>query len=296
MKLNEKGKILPVLTAALGNIIWGLSFLFIRTALTYADSHVMLAHRFCIATLVMAGYLLITGKRITLKGKDRLSLMLLVLFQAAYFVFETLGLMYSNTTISGLVLAVVPIPAIVTGMLFLKEYPSRQQVLLCLLPVAGIILMTVSGNELGALKPLGILFLLCAVISSAMYKTVNRKSAQDFTSYERTFFVLLSSSVVFTLFGMHSVQWDIGTFFAPLANVEYSIAVLFLSLLCSIAANLLVNYASGRMSVLKMSSFGALSTLTTMLTGVLLLHEPMNLGLFLGAALILIGIQQLTAK
>jgi len=33
-----------------------------------------------------------------------------------------------------------------------------------------------------------------------------------------------------------------------------------------------------------------------MVTGVLLLHEPMNLSLFLGAALILIGIHQLTKK
>lgn len=296
MNLHKKSTFLPVLTAASGNIIWGLSFLFIRTALTYADSNVMLAHRFCIATLVMAGYLLITGKRITLKGKDWISLLLLMLFQAAYYIFETRGLMYSNTTISGLVLAVVPIFAIVTGALFLKEYPARQQVLLCLLPVAGVILMTVSGNELGALKPLGILFLLCACICSALYKTVNRKSAQDFTPSERTFFILLSSSVMFTISGMYSVKWDIGAFFAPLGNVEYSISVLFLSLLCSIAANLLVNHAAGRMSVLKLSSFGALSTLTTMVTGVLILQEPMNLSLLLGAALILIGIQQLTKK
>ena len=292
----KKNAILPVLTAALGNIIWGLSFLFIRTALAYADSNLMLAHRFGIAALVMAGYLLITKKRITWKGKDWFSLFLLMLSQGAYFIFETWGLMYSNTTISGLVLAVVPIAAIVTGALFLKEYPTRQQVLLCLLPVAGVILMTVSGNELGALKPLGVLFLLCACICSALYKTVNRKSAQDFTPFERTFFILLSSAVMFAVSGMNSVKWDIGAFFAPLGNVEYTLSVLFLSLLCSIAANMLVNHAAGRMSVLKLSSFGALSTLTTMATGVLILHEPMNLSLLLGAVLILIGIWHLTKK
>ena len=292
----KKNAILPVLTAALGNIIWGLSFLFIRTALAYADSNLMLAHRFGIAALVMAGYLLITKKRITWKGKDWFSLFLLMLSQGAYFIFETWGLMYSNTTISGLVLAVVPIAAIVTGALFLKEYPTRQQVLLCLLPVAGVILMTVSGNELGALKPLGVLFLLCACICSALYKTVNRKSAQDFTPFERTFFILLSSAVMFAVSGMNSVKWDISAFFAPLGNVEYTLSVLFLSLLCSIAANMLVNHAAGRMSVLKLSSFGALSTLTTMATGVLILQEPMNLSLLLGAVLILIGIWYLTKK
>jgi len=48
------------------------------------------------------------------------------------------------------------------------------------------------------------------------------------------------------------------------------------------------------MSVFKMSSFGALSTLCSVFAGVVFLKEPMNWMLLLGAVLILVGIRQVT--
>jgi drug/metabolite transporter (DMT)-like permease len=68
---------------------------------------------------------------------------------------------------------------------------------------------------------------------------------------------------------------------------------LSLSLLCSIAANLLVNYAVGKMSVFKVASLGAVSTLCTVIGG-LLLKEPFTVELVIGAVLIIVGIWQIT--
>jgi drug/metabolite transporter (DMT)-like permease len=67
-----------------------------------------------------------------------------------------------------------------------------------------------------------------------------------------------------------------------------------LSLLCSIVAGLLVNYATGHMSVFKVSSFGALSTLCSAFAGVVFLKEPVSWMLLLGAVLILVGVRQVT--
>ena len=284
-----------VVSAALGNIIWGFSFLFTKIGLAMApDPNVMLAHRFIVATLVMV-VLTLTGKgKISLKGKNWKPLVLLLLMQTLYYVFETYGVLHTNTTIAGLVLAVVPVVTIGTGALFLREYPTRRQALFCILPVAGVIIMTVTGQELGVAKPLGILFLLLTMLVSALFKTVNRKASQEFSPFERTFMVLANSAAVFSVMGMASVDWNIGAFVAPLLHGKYLISILCLSLLCSIAANMLVNYASARMSVFKVSSFGSLSTLCSVLVGVIFLREPMNLALFLGAVLILVGIRQVT--
>lgn len=292
----QNSKILPILAATLGNVFWGLSFLFITEALKYAPSALMLAHRFLIAVVVVGIYLLIRGKKITFKGKDWKSLVLMMILQVAYYFFETLSLRYCSTIIAGLVCATVPVVTIFTGAAFLKEIPTRRQALLCLLPVAGVILMTVYGNELGALKPLGILLLVLACLSSAFYRTAARKSAQYFDPWERTFLILATSTLFFCISGMNEVGWNIGEFLAPIANGQYVLAVLFLSLLCSVAANALVNYAVGKMEVMKLASFGAISTLCTMVAGVLILNEPVNLGLLIGAVLILVGIHRLTAK
>ena len=291
----KKETVKAVLYAALGNIIWGFSFLFTKTGLAVAPNpNVMLAHRFILSTLFMGIPLLLGKEKISFKGKNWKPVVLLLLMQSCYFLFETYGILYTNATIAGLVLAVVPVVTIGTGALFLREYPTRRQALFCILPVAGVIIMTVSGKELGVVTPLGIIFLLLTMLVSAAFKTANRKAAQEFSSFERTFLVLVNSAVVFSLVGMGSVEWNIAAFAAPLLQGKYLFSVLCLSLLCSIVANLLVNYASGHMSVFKLSSFGSLSTLCSMVAGVLFLREPVSVSLLLGAVLILVGIRQVT--
>ena len=180
-----------VLCAALGNIIWGFSFLFTKTGLAVApDPNVMLAHRFILSTLLMLVPILMGKKKVSFKGKKWGPLSLLLLMQLSYYLFETYGVLYTNSTIAGLVLAVVPVVTIGTGALFLKEYPSKRQILFCVMPVVGVILITVSGKELGVVTPLGLLFLLLTMLSSAFYKTANRTMSAEFTAFERTFLVL----------------------------------------------------------------------------------------------------------
>lgn len=71
-------KSLPVVAAAAGNVIWGLSFLFIQTALGHAQSQVLLAHRFLLASVGVGSFMLCTGRRLTLRGKNWKPLMLIL--------------------------------------------------------------------------------------------------------------------------------------------------------------------------------------------------------------------------
>lgn len=283
-----------VFCAALGNIIWGFSFLFTRVGLDTTTPNIMLAHRFLVSTLVTLGMMWVGKQTFSFRGKNWRPVALLLLTQLTYYLFESYGVLYTNSTFAGMVLAVVPVVTIATGALFLKEYPTRRQALFCLMPVAGIILMTVSGKELGVVTLPGIVFLLLTLLSSVVYKTANRKAAEEFSPFERTFMVLAISALGFTVAGMGEARWNLGAFLAPMAEPKYFLCILSLSLLCSVAANLLVNYASGNMPVFKVSSFGSLSTLCTMFAGVVFLKEPMNWKLLLGAVLILIGIRQVT--
>lgn len=295
MIATKKKLLKPELCAALGNIIWGFSFLFTKVGLAVAPGpNVMLGHRFTLSFLFMALFMLVRKQKISFRGKDWKPVVLLLVMQVCYYLFETYGVLYSNTTIAGLVLAVVPVVTIGTGALFLREYPTRRQALFCIMPVAGVIIMTVSGQKLGAVTPLGIILLLMTMLVSAVFKTANRKAAQEFTPFERTFLVLTNSALVFTVLGLNAVDWKVADYVAPLLQGKYLFSVLCLSLLCSIAANMLVNYASGKMSVFKVSSFGSLSTLCSVVAGVVFLKEAMRWDLALGAVLILVGIRQVT--
>ena len=284
-----------VFCAALGNIFWGFSFLFVKQGLSVvSEPYILLSHRFILA-LFVTSLLMIFGKcKISLKGKNFLPILLLQVLQLLYFLFESYGLIYTNATISGLCLSVVPVVSIATGALFLKEYPSLRQALFCLLPVAGVAFITVSGKELGVMTLLGGIFLALTVLASALYKTANRWACSEFSSYERTFFVMFSAAITFTVVGLKTSNWDLATYAAPLTNPKYLISVLFLATLCSFGANMLVNYASSKMSVFKVSAFGSLSTLCSGVAGVLILGEPVSIGLILGGILIIVGVREIT--
>ena len=282
---------IAVLCAALGNIIWGFSFLFTKVGLDVApDPNVMLAHRFTLAVLFMLIPIILGKEKISFKGKRWGAISLLLLFQICYYLFETYGILYTNSTIAGLVLAVVPVVTIGTGALFLREYPTKKQVLFCVMPVVGVIMITISGKELGVVTFLGVMFLGLTMLSSAFYKTVNRKASVEFTPYERTFLVLAISALVFNISGLSAIKWDMKAYVMPLAELKYLLSVLCLSLLCSILANILVNYSLGKMSLFKVAAFGSLSTLCSSIAGIVFLKEPVSAALIVGGVLILIGV------
>lgn len=286
------GQWLAVLTAVIGYLIWGLSTLFSKITLHMTAPSVVLAIRFLMATVFMSLLLPFPQFRVSFRGKNWVPITLLVVTELLYFYFESFGILYTNATYAGVFLATVPVVSIGTGILFLKEYPTKRQALFCLLPVAGAIILTVSGNSLGILRPIGVVFLVCCCLSSAAYKTANRKSSEEFSSFERTYIVIVACAVVFTVVALFSTGGDLQAFLVPLSDHTFLFSSIMLSLCCSVLSNLLVNYSAARMPVLQSSSFSSLSTLCSMTAGVIFLHEPMTFSLLLGAVLILVGIHQ----
>lgn len=287
---------LPLALASLGQIIWGFSVLFSKVALQTAPPDVLLSIRFLLAALIMTMMILFGKAAVSFRGKKWKPLLLLAITEPIYFYFESYGILYTNATFAGVVLAIVPVVAIVLAIFFLKEFPTKRQAVFCLLPIAGVMLMTASGSSLGIIQPIGVVFLLGACLSSAAYKTANRKSAEEYTPFERTYAVILFCAVIFTLAAVRTVEGDFSAYLKPLSEPSFLFSVLMLSVFCSVMCNLLVNYAAGKMSVAQMSSLGSLTTLCSMFAGALFLNEPLTPELLLGAVLILVGIRQVTKR
>ena len=106
---RSKSLFLPLFCAYLGHIIWGLGNIFTKTALNSATGEVVLAHRFILATGLMLIWMVIRKRKISFRGKNIGAALLLVSMQVLYYVFETYGIDYTNASVSGVVLAVVPV-------------------------------------------------------------------------------------------------------------------------------------------------------------------------------------------
>lgn len=286
---------LPALAAITGNTLWGFSFLLSKAALHYAPTYVLLSIRFLIAFFLMNLMLVFRMERISLKDKKKLPLILLSLNEVIYFYCESYGIAYTNSTFTGVVLSLVPILAMMLSAIFLKELPTVRQTVFSFFPVAGVIIITLSGSSSGVIQPVGILFVFATCILSAIYRVINRRASVEFSAFERTYFTLLSSSFFFTADALRAFHGNEAELASYLTIPEFILPVLVLSLFCSVVCNILVNYAAGNMSVGRLVAFSNLQTMWSMFAGVLFLREPFGWSSLIGSVLILYGIWQVTS-
>lgn len=283
-------QLLASLAAVMGNVFWGVSFLLTRIGLRSADPYTLLSVRFSMAFLLLSIPILLGKQRISLRNKSIVPLLMLAASETLGFFFETFGVQYTNSSYSGLVQAMVPIVAMLIAIPTMREYPSRRQLLFSILPVAGVIMMTMAGESMGIIRPIGVVFLIFTCLTSALSKLTRRKSAQLFTPFEQTYLIVFITALVFTIGTLIREGGDAGVYLRAFADRDFILAVLALSLLCSIAANMLINYAARQLTVGKLAIYGTLNAPCAMVAGMVFLHEPMNLSSGIGAALILFGI------
>ena len=273
-----------------GNVIWGASYLFTRIAQQEAPPMVQMSLRFLLAFLLLNLMMLFGWEKIRLRGKNLRPLIVLSCVEPIYFFFESYGIYYSNSTFAGVTLAIVPVIAIGMGVLILKEYPTRKQFLLCFVPIAGVILVTIAGSGLGAVQPIGVVLVFGACLFAAFYRVYNKDSSAEFTAFERSYFVIGMCMLVFTVAALCMECGDLTPFAAALHSKRFVLSTLVLSVFCSVAANILVNYSASILPMAIFSNQGSLITVCAMFLGIIFLDEPTNAMSLVGSAMVLVGL------
>lgn len=273
-----------------GNVIWGASYLFTRIAQQEAPPMVQMSLRFLLAFLLLNLMMLFGWEKIRLRGKNLRPLIVLSCVEPIYFFFESYGIYYSNSTFAGVTLAIVPVIAIGMGVLILKEYPTRKQFLLCFVPIAGVILVTIAGSGLGAVQPIGVVLVFGACLFAAFYRVYNKDSSAEFTAFERSYFVIGMCMLVFTVAALCMERGDLTPFAAALHSKRFVLSTLVLSVFCSVAANILVNYSASILPMAIFSNLGSLITVCAMFLGIIFLDEPTNTMSLVGSAMVLVGL------
>ena len=273
-----------------GNVIWGASYLFTRIAQQEAPPMVQMSLRFLLAFLLLNLMMLFGWEKIRLRGKNLRPLIVLSCVEPIYFFFESYGIYYSNSTFAGVTLAIVPVIAIGMGVLILKEYPTRKQFLLCFVPIAGVILVTIAGSGLGAVQPIGVVLVFGACLFAAFYRVYNKDSSAEFTAFERSYFVIGMCMLVFTVAALCMERVDLTPFAAALHSKRFVLSTLVLSVFCSVAANILVNYSASILPMAIFSNLGSLITVCAMFLGIIFLDEPTNAMSLVGSAMVLVGL------
>ena len=292
--MNSKNHALAYVAAIISSILFGLSFLFSKIALTVANPLALVAFRFLLAFSVMSALIMFKSFKVNYKNKPIKELILVCLSEpVVYFIFETYGLRETSSSIAGLMLAIIPIAVTILGVYFLKEIPSIKRVMYIVVSVSGVAIigvMSSSDNTSTSLR--GILLLLGAVTCAGLFTIISRKASKHFTPIEITYFMMGSGAVFFNLIWITSltIRGEITTYFEPLSKPEFIIPVLFLGILSSIVAYLLINYTLSKIEASNTSVFANISTIVSVVAGVVILKETFHFYDFIGSALILIGV------
>jgi len=292
--------------ALLGNSVFGFSFMFSRIALGVAQPFVMLMYRFIGAFIglnLLALWSRLSGvssrsegekihfMRFDLRGRNIAPLLALGIVQPVlYFLCESYGISLTNSTFAGVIIALVPIAALGMGAVFLQEKPSGKQVVFSLLSISGVVLMTMMQSAEGEIHPLGVVLLFGAVLSGVSFNVISRRISDRFSAFERTYVMMLIAAVAFTLLSVVSTGGDVGALLAPAGNMQFMTAIVYLSLISSVLAFLMLNYASNYLPVAKTTAFCNLTTVISLFAGVVFLGEPFGMISLIASVMIILGI------
>lgn len=285
--------------ALCGNAIFGFSFLASKIAMDAAEPLVLLAARFLFSLVFMTALVAVGAVKLRLKGKRPARLLPLGILQPViYFLCESYGIKFTNSSFAGTMIALIPLATLFLGILLLGEKCGLRQVGWAVCSFIGVAVISLSGSEAGVVPAKGILLLIGAVFASSLFMVCSRKLSEEFTAFERTYVMFLVGGAFFTVAAAAQLRFDGAAIAAEIVRcgrADFLLAVIYLSLISSVAAFMLINYSAGKIEARRSASFASISTVVSIAAGVLVSGEPFGLAQLLGSALILLGVYRLNA-
>ena len=287
MKTRTKALIAVIL----GNSIFGFSFLFSKIALELTIPSVMLAVRFTVAFIALNLVVLfgkLTGKlEFSLRGKPLKYVLLLALFQPGiYFVAESYGIKLTSSAFAGTIIAVIPIAGILCDVFLMHAKVGKKQIFCSLGSVLGVIITTLGAQDMKS-SVLGVLLLLISVAAGALFYVFSKKSGEYFNALERTYMMFAMGTVLYVTFALIECRGSYTELIIPaLSTPAFWGCIVYLSIVSSVMAFLLLNYGSSYVSVSEASIFANLTTVISIAAGVIFVNETFTLWQMIGAIII----------
>ena len=291
----KNGSVRLAYAAAFGHtVITGLSFMFSKIGLLYSTPWDLLAYRFTasfIAVMIPVAFRWISFD--FTRERVRKILPLALFYPLSFFAFQTFGLQYLTSSEASILLASMPVFTLILASYFLREETSLLQKLSVMLSVAGVVYITANkGASLNFTNIKGVTMILLSALSFSVYSILVKKLARNFTILEMSYIMIVISFIFFNAMSLarHVIKGTAGSFFAPLSEPGFIVAFVYLGVLSSLVTSLLTNYALSKIDASKMCVFTNLSTVISIIAGVVFLKENIYFYHLIGSLMIISGV------
>lgn len=275
-------------------IIIGLSFIFVKIALSYSTPYDLLAHRFSAAFIAVAIlYLFGVIKIPKIKKADLLAVIgVALLYPVGCFGFQAVGMQYSSASEAGIIFAFLPAIMVIVGKIFLKERSSNIQNIGVALSVGGILFIFLNKSGAAVQNLWGTSLLLLSVLSMVGYLVVGKGVIRRYKSAELTAIMILVGFIFFNTISVaaHIREGSLTQFFTPLKESSFLLSVLYLGILSSVATSFFSNYALQYVPASKIAIFSNLNPIIAIIGAVLFLGERLSWQEVIGAVAVFIGL------
>lgn len=290
---EENDKTKKALAAVIAaNVIWGFSFMATSVALKHISVPALLSMRFTGSFLIMLAVMICGRAKVSIKGKPVGLFLLMGLCEPViYFIAESYGVKHTTSSFSGLTLSLIPITTAVLSAVILGEHLSAKKLLWITCSVAGVALISVSQTNEGTIEAKGVFYLLISMVAASFFSILSRHVSGSFTSFERTFIMMLMGCAAFTALALVREGPSFGRICAAaLSQREVLLPLLFLSVVCSVFAFFCLNYGMTYLEVSRAVVFTNITPVVSVIAGTVLLGEPFSAVCAAGMFLILTGL------
>jgi drug/metabolite transporter (DMT)-like permease len=266
----------------------------VKITLQFSSPLDTLAHRFTIAFVTFSMFLFIKKESIKLPKKDLLRITILAIYYPVlFFGFQIFGLVYASSSEAGIVQATVPIFTLIFSSVLLKEKSTVPQKLSISISVLGVMyLMYMNGIDGNSMMILGLGLILLSTISQSLYQVFARRLTKDNSLLSITYLLTLSGFLLFNGLSLtnHVINGSINEFLNPFGHLNYILSILYLGVLSTLVTSYLSTYSLSILPAFQASVFGNLTTVITILVGILFLGEPFFYYHVIGTVLIVLGV------
>ncbi len=269
-------------------LLWGVSFIGTKVALTSFTPFSLIFFRFSIAAIFFLLYLSWRGFPRLTKGQH-VRLAILSFFEPVlYFLFETFGLQRTTAAEASLIIALIPAFVLLLSRLFLKERIPGIAQLGIGLSIVGIALLIVGEHGLQGhtgSSIIGNLLILGAVVSASIYTLLSRSLGQEISHHVISAYQFFyGTAFFFPLFLLFPKVTTEGVGFSALG------ALLFLAFGATIGAFFCYNYALSKVKAATVSAFINGIPVVTAFTSWIILGETLKGLQLLGALVVVVGL------
>ena len=264
-------------------VIWGLPYFFIKLALTEVSP---LGVAWARITLGAAVLLPVAWKRGSLRGIGSHKRTILAFSFAELiipFIFISFGERWVSSSLTGILIATVPLVVILLSPLFgVRERLSARRLFGLVVGLAGVVTLLGLDAVDGLLGWLGVGFVMIATVCYATGALMVQRHLRDVDELG----AVAASLGVATLILLPAAIWATP---AAMPSMLVLTSLVVLGVVCSALALSLFFFLIAQIGAARAAVITYVNPAVAALLGVMVLHEPFGPGAVLGLALILLG-------